>query len=66
MVWERQANYFTPYEEIKDYSVMINRQNVSDQPVKLNIRTYNNILKIMIGQGYDYTTGCLLFFFPIQ
>ena len=45
---------------------MINRQNVSDQPVKLNIRTYNNILKIMIGQGYDYTTGCLLFFFPIQ
>ena len=66
MVWERQANYFTPYEEIKDYSVMINRQNVSDQPVKLNIRTYNNILKIMIGQGDDYTTGCLLFFFPIQ
>ena len=66
MVWERQENYFTPYEEIKDYSVMINRQNFSDQPVKLNIRTYNNILKIMIGQGYDYTTGCLLFFFPIQ
>ena len=45
---------------------MINKQNVSDQPVKLNIRTYNNILKIMIGQGDDYTTGCLLFFFPIQ
>ena len=24
------------------------------------MRTYNNILKIAIGQGDDYTTGCLL------
>ena len=24
------------------------------------MRTYNNILNIAIGQGDDYTTGCLL------
>ena len=31
-----------------------------DQPVKNNSETYDNIPKIAIGQGYDYTTGCLL------
>ena len=31
-----------------------------DQPVKSDMRTYDNIQKIVIGQGDDYTTGCLL------
>ena len=31
-----------------------------DQPVKNDFRTYDNIQKIAIGQGDDYTTGCLL------
>ena len=31
-----------------------------DQPVKNNLRTYDNIQKITIGQGDDYATGCLL------
>ena len=30
-----------------------------DQPVKSNIRTYDNIRKIATGQGNDSTTGCL-------
>ena len=46
--------------EIKDYNVMIDGQNIFDQPVKNNLRTYNNIQKITIDQGVDYTTGCLL------
>ena len=46
--------------EIKDYNVMIDGQNIFDQPVKNNLRTYNNIRKITIDQGVDYTTGCLL------
>ena len=46
--------------EIKDYNVMIDGQNIFDQPVKNNLRTYNNIRKITIAQGVDYTTGCLL------
>ena len=35
-------------------------KNVFDQPVKNNLRTYENIRKIATGQGDDYTTGCLL------
>ena len=37
---------------------MIDGQNVCDQPVKNNLRTYDNISNIMIGD--DYITGCLL------
>ena len=39
---------------------MIDGQNILNQPVKDNLRTYDNIRKIEIGQGDDYTTGCLL------
>ena len=31
-----------------------------DQPVKTDLRTYDNIRKIVTGQGGDYTTRCLL------
>ena len=31
-----------------------------DQPINNMIKTYENIRKITIGQGDDYTTGCLL------
>ena len=33
--------------------------NVCDQPVRNNLRTYNNIRKLETGQGDDYTTACL-------
>ena len=46
--------------EIKDYDVMFDEQNVFDQTVKHNLITYDNIRKNAIGQGYDYTAGCLL------
>ena len=35
-------------------------KNLFDQPVKNNLRTYDNIRKIATGQGDDYTTSCLL------
>ena len=35
-------------------------KNVFDQLVKNYIRIHDNIQKIMIGQGEDYITGCLL------
>ena len=31
-----------------------------DQPVRNDLITYDNIGKIVTGQGDDYTTGCLL------
>ena len=40
--------------------IMFQLQNFFDQPVKNNLRTYGSIREIAIGQGYDYTTGCLL------
>ena len=39
---------------------MIDGQNLFDQPVKNNLRTYDSIRKIATGQGDNYTTGCLL------
>ena len=45
---------------MKNYNVMTGGQNIFDQPVKSNLRAYDNIRKIVTGQGDDYTTGCLL------
>ena len=52
--------YYLPLVEIQDCNAVIDGQNIFDQPVKNNLRTYNNILKIATGQGDDYTTGCLI------
>ena len=52
--------YNLPTVEIKDYNIVINREKFFDQPIKKNKVTYENIRKIAIGQGDDYTTGCLL------
>ena len=49
---------YLPKVEIKDYSVMIDGKKVLDQPVKNNIRTYDNIRKVSTGQRHDFTTGC--------
>ena len=56
----RHREYFLPKVEIKDYKVMIDRQNFFDQPVKYDLRSYDNIQKISTGQGDDYTADCLL------
>ena len=54
-------------DQIKDEKLQhdINREAAKisvnfDQPIKNNKVTYDNIRKIAIGQGDDYTTGCLL------
>ena len=39
---------------------MIDGQNLFDQLVKNDLRTYYNIRKIANGREDDYTTGCLL------
>ena len=53
-------DYYLPNVEIKDYNIMINVENVFDQPIKKNKVTYENIIKIATSQGDDYITGCLL------
>ena len=51
--------YHLPNVEIKNYNVMINGENFFDQPTKDKV-TYENITKVAIGEGDDYTNGCLL------
>ena len=38
--------YYLPNVEVKDYNIMINGENVFDQPIKNNKVTYENIRKI--------------------
>ena len=52
--------YYLPNVEIKDYNVMINGENVFDQPIKNKKVTYDNIRNVCTGSGSDYTTGSLL------
>ena len=54
------SRYFIQTEKIKDYNVTIDGRNFLDQPFKYDIKSYENIRKIVTGQGDDYTTGCLL------
>ena len=45
---------------ITNYNVLIDGRNFYDQPINDQIKKYNEIRKIAIGKGDDYTTGCLL------
>ena len=53
------TKYFHLSEEVT-CNAIIGGKNFFDQPVKNDIRTYENIQNIITGQGDDYTTGCLL------
>ena len=39
---------------------MIEGKKFFDQPINSMTKTYENIRRIVIGQGDDYATGCLL------
>ena len=39
---------------------MVDGRKFFYQPIKNDLKTYDNIRKISIGQGDDYTTRCLL------
>ena len=57
------STYYLPKVEIKNCNVMIDGKNVFDQPINSMNKTYENIRKIAIGQGDDYTNCCLLNYF---
>ena len=57
---EVHTGYCLPKVEIKDYNVMIDGRIFLDQPVKTDLRTYDNIRKMATRQGKNYITGCLL------
>ena len=43
---ENHKQYYLPSVEIKDYNVIINGRNFLDQPIKNDLKTYDNIRKI--------------------
>ena len=54
------SSYYLPNVEIKSYNFKINGENFFDQLIKDNKVTYENIRKVAIGKGDDYTTSCFL------
>ena len=62
---ESHKQYYLPTMEIKDFNVIIDERNIFDQPIKIDLKTYdskdyNKIRKTATGQKDDYSTGCLL------
>ena len=43
-----------------NYNAIINGKNFYDQPIDSEIKRYEDIRKLTIEQGEDYTTGCLV------
>ena len=54
--------YFLPRVNIEDYNIEIDGRNFYDQPINDLIKQNDEVRKVSIGQGDDYTTGCLLDF----
>ena len=55
-------NIFFPRVKIENYNNEIDGRNFYDQPIIDSIKQYDEIRKILTGQGDDYTSGCLLVF----
>ena len=51
-----------PRLKIENYNIEIDGRNFYDQAINGSFKQYDEIQKISIGQGNDYTTGCLLDF----
>ena len=52
--------HFLPKLNITKYNVLIDGRNFYDQPINDRIKKYEEVRKIAMGQGDDYTTRCLL------
>ena len=51
---------YLPKGVIKNYNVIVNGKNFYGQPIDSDIKRYKEITKLTIGQGEDYTNGCLI------
>ena len=52
--------YYLPRVETNNYNVLIDGRNFYDQPIGEQIKKYDEIGKIALEKGDDYSTGCLL------
>ena len=54
--------YFLLRVNATNYKILIDDRNFYDQPIMTKSKKYDEIRKIEIRQGDDYTTGCLLYY----
>ena len=54
------TKYFLPRVNITNCNGLIDGKNFFNHPINDSIKQYDEIRKTAIGQGDDYTTGCLL------
>ena len=52
--------YFLPRIKIENYNIKIDGRNFYEQPINDLIKQYDEVRKILSGQGDDYTTSFLL------
>ena len=57
---DSHRKYFFPGVNITKHIVLIDGRNFYDQPINDLIKKYDEIRKIALGEGDDYTTGSLL------
>ena len=55
-----RKGYHLPKVEIRDYNVITDGRNFLDQPIKSDLKTYNNIRQIAASQGDYYITASLI------
>ena len=55
-------DHFSKSRRKKDYKVMIDGRKFFDQPVKTDMKTYENIWKITTGEKDNYTIGYLQYY----
>ena len=60
VIRDGHRRYFFPRVDIKDYSVVIDGRNFYDNPISSQIEKYDELRKVTLGKGDDYTIGCLL------
>ena len=56
---ECHRQYYATTVEIQDFNVMIDARTFLNQPIKIDLKTYDHIRKIATGEGDDYRTGRL-------
>ena len=62
LIEQYTQGYYIPKVEIRDYNFTIDGRNFFGQPIKNDLKTYDNIRETATVQGDDYTTGCILDF----
>ena len=57
---KNNKSYFPPKAEIENYNVLTDGRNFYGQPINGLVKEFDEVKKVSIGQGDDYTTDVYL------